>query len=532
MFAQTERRKQLKTFAEILTETTAQALYPEHIDEATRQTIFEWFQFRVVCDDQKFPVFFRRVLVRDYPRYLELLRIQPDPAKYDWFVENYLERQLLVSTEKGETASKTGSATASSNETGSGTTTNSGSDTDKQEFSGADTVASDGSVSGNVGVKHGGTEVTTHGGTDTVTKNGTKSGSDTVENTGTVTTADSGTDTHTIQESSNTLYGGQDTTAKNGTSSVVKTGSETDNTTRSQENSAIVQTEVQNNQIQSVERSGKPSSSSTTETGNTEATKAGPMDASVVTSTAPSSCASGGVGALSVGFDGHATQISQGYNRSDTSTESVIDETTETSYSGKADTTKVTTEPWEQKENTTKTYTNVTDTGSTSDTETTTYGKSDTTAGTKTDAMAHGKTEIRTDDLTQETKTSETTNESTGTQYGHTESLSDTRTEDTTSEEISTDTTTSTYGKVVTNTHTAGTSARTATEATSTTESLESESAEKNTTGNSDTRERLTGRYKEPAEILRAAIEVIEASNAWMWLYGELNTCFLSVYEV
>lgn len=61
--------------------------------ELFKETVSAWFDKREVCDDDNFPDFFRRVIVRDYGRYYELLRIEPGYAQFDWLVEEYLELQ-------------------------------------------------------------------------------------------------------------------------------------------------------------------------------------------------------------------------------------------------------------------------------------------------------------------------------------------------------------------------------------------------------------------------------------------------------
>lgn len=67
--------------------------YPEIITEDLQQTIFDWFQFRHICDDEKFGVFFTRLLEKDFEQYNQLLRIEPGIAQYDWLVSSYKELQ-------------------------------------------------------------------------------------------------------------------------------------------------------------------------------------------------------------------------------------------------------------------------------------------------------------------------------------------------------------------------------------------------------------------------------------------------------
>lgn len=84
-----------KTFSEILEEGYE---YPEYIPQELCNVITSWYQFRHVCDDEKFQAFFNRVLFRDYDRYEQLLRIDPTVSDYDWLVQTYRERMLERST--------------------------------------------------------------------------------------------------------------------------------------------------------------------------------------------------------------------------------------------------------------------------------------------------------------------------------------------------------------------------------------------------------------------------------------------------
>lgn len=63
------------------------------MDKALQTTINEWFQNREVVDDDYFELYFRRILNRDYGRYTQILRLEPEISEYDWLVEEYLERK-------------------------------------------------------------------------------------------------------------------------------------------------------------------------------------------------------------------------------------------------------------------------------------------------------------------------------------------------------------------------------------------------------------------------------------------------------
>jgi len=101
---------QTKTFSDIIAEGYQ---YPDYIPSELRAVITSWYQFRNVCDDEKFAEMFNRVLNRDYDRYYQLLRIDPTISDYDWLVQTYRERLLekentgTLHTETEGTSSKT-----------------------------------------------------------------------------------------------------------------------------------------------------------------------------------------------------------------------------------------------------------------------------------------------------------------------------------------------------------------------------------------------------------------------------------------
>lgn len=86
-----------KTYAEFISETpTIFNNTDMSSDTATQTLIYDWFQYRRVSSNTKFPTYFRRVINRDYSRYLQLLRIEAGKAtngvvkNYDWLINNYL----------------------------------------------------------------------------------------------------------------------------------------------------------------------------------------------------------------------------------------------------------------------------------------------------------------------------------------------------------------------------------------------------------------------------------------------------------
>lgn len=84
----------MKTYAEVIEEGVIE--FSDRISETLQQALYDWFQYREVCDDEKFPVFFTRLLNRDYDQYEQILRIEPGVANYDWLVQEYRELQNYV----------------------------------------------------------------------------------------------------------------------------------------------------------------------------------------------------------------------------------------------------------------------------------------------------------------------------------------------------------------------------------------------------------------------------------------------------
>lgn len=100
----------LKTLNDFLADQSVN-LYPSNVDNTTKEVIQSWYGYRKVANNHYFPNWFYRTLVRDYPRYEELLRIEARTAgsEYDWLVTNYEERevQLTGSDSTTENRSKT-----------------------------------------------------------------------------------------------------------------------------------------------------------------------------------------------------------------------------------------------------------------------------------------------------------------------------------------------------------------------------------------------------------------------------------------
>lgn len=113
----------MKTYSEMIQANLV--TFPSSVDYTLKQTIFDYFQFREVGDEDKFNVFFNRILNRDLRQYNELLRIEPGISSYDWLIGNYSEKQhKLINNETGGNntvveSKKIGSSSNTYNETGS-----------------------------------------------------------------------------------------------------------------------------------------------------------------------------------------------------------------------------------------------------------------------------------------------------------------------------------------------------------------------------------------------------------------------------
>lgn len=100
----------MKTFQEIINEGYT---YPSVVDETTQGIITSFFCYREISSNKKFVAWFNRELLLNYPYYLQLLRVDPSVSDYDWFVENYMERELkhTGSNDSTSTATITGNDT-------------------------------------------------------------------------------------------------------------------------------------------------------------------------------------------------------------------------------------------------------------------------------------------------------------------------------------------------------------------------------------------------------------------------------------
>ena len=180
--------EKLKTFREMRTTTE---VYPTNLDvfQADKEAINSWFDNRLVVDNNNFVGYFQRVLIRDYRRYRELLRTQPDISKFDWLVQQYTESQTY---EKGV------GATATSGENSSNTTTaNTSHDNVAVSKNGSETSNFNGVGSRDESITGENSRMTVNSGTDTTSHVGSE------ERTGETTTQASGSDSVASEDHTN-----------------------------------------------------------------------------------------------------------------------------------------------------------------------------------------------------------------------------------------------------------------------------------------------------------------------------------------
>lgn len=201
------------------------ALYAgTNVSELDRATIADWFNLRVVCDDDNFGTFFRRVINRDYPRYLQLMRVQPgiDGTSYDWMVQEYSAAINSVTSQVKNSGTDTVETSGSTSGTTNGTGNTSVTHDTAETHSGKDTQENSTTYGKTVTVAANTDETVTHDTTDTSVKTGghtdTHGGSDSTSfGTGGLK------DTRTITGAYADIHGGTDTETHSGTDSTVDT---------------------------------------------------------------------------------------------------------------------------------------------------------------------------------------------------------------------------------------------------------------------------------------------------------------------
>lgn len=513
-----------------------------------KATIFDWFQYREVTDEDRFNVYFNRVLNRDLPTYEELLRIQPGYAAYDWLVEEYLELQRTHEGENSVTrtgnskATKTGTVelVGANSQTTSGTNGSTTTDSNK---------ASD-TYSGNSSTEREGKETTrdysdmsaTHG---TQNRSGNYTGDfETYQGAQTVTNGFSdgknkwsdkltktGSEIHATK--SGDSDGSTTTNTKNGTREVTHKGAVEGNY---DEETGSVEHEKTGTETRNTSRT--PNLTDTTKTKNNQSVT---VDNKQINKTLPMSSGSGD---LSGSGDGLAGSNVPGFNWTDASAMGETEQTT--AYTGDAD-TQTAEHTGSETGSDSLTFTGRKDTDTynqhktahaTDTTETEKFTDYQDITETKehtdrTDTTSfNGYTEEQTHQDTRETV--QKTNYPTLKANEHYEEF-DTKHEtsfdgrkDVTADSH-TDTTESS-GNTTTNGTTSG--QLDATNSQTTTNNLTdetNESGSENGTNSELEREQHTGRHGEPAEILRRASEFIKSSNAWIWLQSRLEVCFIQV---
>lgn len=121
--------------------TLGRVTYPTIVDDPTKSLIFDWFQYREVCDNEKFNVFFNRTLNAAMRKYRQLLRIQPGETiefedgetklvNYDWMIQTYHELQHTTEEDidVAETTSGTNTVARDNREVTDGVVTTTGRD--------------------------------------------------------------------------------------------------------------------------------------------------------------------------------------------------------------------------------------------------------------------------------------------------------------------------------------------------------------------------------------------------------------------
>lgn len=77
--------------------------YPSQIPESLQTVIYDWFQFREIAGTEKtFPVYFNRVLNRDYNRYNSILNFEAGSSELSSDISSWLKLRLVDTTENGD----------------------------------------------------------------------------------------------------------------------------------------------------------------------------------------------------------------------------------------------------------------------------------------------------------------------------------------------------------------------------------------------------------------------------------------------
>lgn len=565
--------------------------FPETVDDALKQTIYDWFQFRPVCDDDRFNVYFNRVLNRDIGRYNELLRIQPGISNYDWLVTKYQETQWTHEGQNDITRSSelngtvTGNIrmngtghigmdeTVKSTEGQSGRDTLTRDDTKRTTYAGTETTrhdTSDGSGT-NLGneykknfTKNGsiknsesygpnskitetinkkGSEKSTHlsgandGETHTITKNGTR----------------------TVTKLSGTGNGEQDTVSRNGSKTTAFTA-----TNKDQNSGGVTTTHGETIGTSTTETPG------VTETVTTKNNQTQIADNKNLQKTLPMSSGSGDFSATKEGnvltgspagtnmpgFTWHdasamseSTQATHFEGSGDTQTTGRVGSNTSSenvTHGGQDSTQDTTAVDHTKNENTTETWNGYSETHNKvinrNESESEKYEGLGQTENIK---YARNYSDENTFNGREDTKVTsyDTTKDNEETYRNYTEGTNETKIEhyaDAKSFNDRTDTvndngTESTeYGKQVTTNGTTGRTQDSTTQQTTDNSETNQQKTSGTEAGTDASLDRLihTGRDASAPELLTAAAQFIKGSSAWAWLEWRLEPCFLGIYDV
>lgn len=514
-------------------------------DGPARYTIFKtvvrnWYDTRVVCDDDNFPRYFQRVIVARYPQYEQLLRVQPgvQGTQYDWLVEDYREALL-------QGASVTdGSTVASGSETSDIKTDDTG--TTKTTTTGATS----------------GTGQTSETGKDTGTREttGSSTGADSSKTTGTNTVTDTSTGktttTKTGSETHNAEHTGTDKTETDST--LTKSGTETSTKNLTDTRSPnVTHTTTFNNEVDKLQISGAyldmhRGTDTVAQTGSEKDTeirhgatggadKAAPMsNSSVAFSTGDD-----GISAVNVtgSFGGTASALratqSQEKNdtthtytdRADTTTRNTTDiREYGTTYGADNSPTEA---PYHEDRTRTGGHTEAetgTDATTHTGTDTLSYtGRTDKTDGTSTRTANLHDTDTLTFTNRNDTVDTDTTVKHDETRTDATDTTHTTATDGHESTQTDTTHTTDTSNNTVTSGSTETTRTGGTTGATSkSTASSQSQTQETK----QETAQQETGRHRDAASILTGAVQYIESTSAWVWMMQQLEPCFYSLFEI
>lgn len=189
------------------------------MSEDFKSTVFDWYQDREVASNEKFVIWFRRIISRDYKRYNELLRIEPGISEYDWLVQKYEEAQTYNQEERESETTGTASTTKATGGTitDAGTNSETASKTTAHDESNRDTLTGTRTedTTANKTIDH------TESNGDTLTIDHTESNGDTL----TIDRTEENGDTLTIDR---TETGTIDTTdTASGTDTTTESGSKT-----------------------------------------------------------------------------------------------------------------------------------------------------------------------------------------------------------------------------------------------------------------------------------------------------------------